>query len=74
MKTNKELLLKNCDYELWGSKYVFESWVAVCDMEDVRTNKIYKKGDLIFTLISYIDDNGKLQYINELQYIKPKED
>ena len=74
MKTNKELLKKDLTIETWGSRYCFESWATAKPLKDIRTGHIYQPGDLIFALISYIDEDNKVQYVNELQYLKLMED
>jgi hypothetical protein len=74
MKTNKELLKKESTIETWGSRYCFESWVPVRPVKDIRNGHIYQPGDLIFALISYIDETNKVQYVNELQYLKLAEE
>lgn len=56
--------------EIWGSRYHFESWVVEPDKayKDSRTDITYNSGDRIFTLIGYLDDDGKYVFVNEKQY------
>lgn len=71
MKTHKEYITTQNDLEIWGSKYSWESWFTKEPLIDIRTNKIYNINDYVFALMSYIDENGKLIIVNELQYFKP---
>jgi hypothetical protein len=70
MKSNKEFIKEYLGFEIWESRYSWDSWIAAEPIVDIRTNKIYNKGDLIFALVSYLDENNKVVYVNELQYFK----
>ena len=70
MKTHKELITEYLDFEVWESRYSWESWITSEPLIDIRTNKIYKSGEWVFALISYLDDNNKIVYLNELQYLQ----
>jgi hypothetical protein len=63
--TFKERIVSKNGIELWQSKYIFNSWIAPCKLINTKTNTIYYKGDLCFALIGYIDDTGKMIWVNE---------
>lgn len=71
MRSNKELVYKQEELEIWASKYTFESWITDIPLHNTKTNETYSKGDLIFCLLSYIDLDGKVININEKQYLQP---
>ena len=66
----KERIWSNEDLEIWQSKYIFKSWIAPCKLINTKTNTIYYKGDLCFALIGVIDEEGKMSWVNELQYFQ----
>jgi hypothetical protein len=63
--STKERISSSSSGELWQSKYVYESWITPYKIINIKTNTIYYKGDLCFALIGYIDDTGKMIWVNE---------
>ena len=70
IRTHKEVISNIDNLQIWGVKYTFKSWIAKEPFIDTRTNTYYAPGSLCFALISYIDELGKFNYVNEEQYFK----
>lgn len=70
IRTHKEAISSIGGLQVWGVKYTFKSWIVREPLIDTRTNTYYAPGSLCFILISYIDESGKFNYINEEQYFK----
>ena len=67
--SNKEYIKAVDSLELWASKYTFKSWIVQGKpILDIRTNKKYFSGDLVFALIGYIDEDGKYHLVDETKY------
>ena len=67
--TIKEFISKSDNLELWASKYTFKSWIVQGKpILDIRTNKKYFSGDLVFALIGYIDEDGKYHLVDDTKY------
>lgn len=70
IRTHKEVISNVDNLQIWGVKYTFKSWIVKEPLIDTRTNTYYAPGSLCFVLISYIDELGKFNYVNEEQYFK----